>query len=140
VERADPICIAYRADLEAVRITTDARRPSSKLRAKKLNTYNWNWAKVRWRPSIFMSRWACRLRLKVVDVRIERLSDISCYDIRREGLRCPEHDGPGLFCTSECASLRTAFARKWDEINGKRAGCAWEDNPWVFVTTFERVK
>lgn len=89
-----------------------------------------------WRPSIHMPRWASRLTLDVLDVRVERLQDISYIDIRAEGVSCPEHDGPGYFCCSECASLRAEFQRIWDSINGKRPGCSWLDNPWVWRVEF----
>ena len=34
----------------------------------------------------------------------------------------------------------TAFSRLWDSINGKRPGCSWKDNPWVWCLTFRRVE
>ena len=76
---------------------------------------------VKWRSSIHMPRWACRLVLEVVDVRPERLCDISETDAQAEGLES-----------------RAVFEVGWDRINGKRA--PWASNPWVWVVTFRRTE
>lgn len=92
----------------------------------------------RWRPSIHMPRWASRIMLEIVSIRVERLRDIPFYDIRKEGVNCPLHDFPGGFCASECDGLRNAFAALWDSINEKR-GFGWDVNPWVWVIEFKRI-
>lgn len=86
-----------------------------------------------WRPSIFMPRWASRISLKVTSARIEHLQDINEGDAEREGV-----DGPS--CSDEAYGWfpSGAFRELWDSINGKRPGCTWADNPWVWVLTFER--
>jgi len=82
---------------------------------------------VRWRPSIFMPRWASRITLDVTSVRVERLQDITWDDALAEGMAASEVEPP-------CE----AFARLWDGINGKRAD--WASNPWVCVVGFKRVE
>lgn len=82
-----------------------------------------------WRPSIHMPRRACRIRLDVTDVRVQRLQEITEEDAIAEGAQCVP-DFP--------ASLtdRGAFAKLWNKINGPGA---WESNPWVWAVTFKRI-
>jgi hypothetical protein len=96
---------------------------------------------IRWRPSIYMPRWACRLLLDVDSIRVERLQDISEEDAIAEGVTKGEQwfDGaphkvkgtPKAYPTA-----REAFASRWDHINAKRG--AWTSNPWVWVLSFRR--
>lgn len=79
----------------------------------------------RWKPSIFLPRWASRITLEVVSVRVERLQEISDSDARAEGVLCD------LNC-------RRPFANLWDFINAER-GYGWDANPWVWVVEFERM-
>lgn len=87
-----------------------------------------------WRPSIFMRRWMSRITLDVLDVRVERLQQMDHADATAEGVTALEgyhDDGSG--------TPRGKFRVLWDSINGKRKGCAWADNPWVWVVAFRRV-
>ncbi len=84
-----------------------------------------------WRPSIHMPRWASRLSLRVTDVRVERVRDISEEDGRAEGVTLPTEWHVGRDPT-----YRHHFANLWDTINGKRPGCSWAANPWVWVVGF----
>jgi len=91
----------------------------------------------KWRPSIFMPRWASRITLEVTGIRVERVQDIIEGDIRSEGVECPEHDFHSGFCAGECSSLRGAFRTLWDSINKKR-GYEWDVNPWCWVISFRK--
>lgn len=86
----------------------------------------------KWRPSIFMPRFASRLTLVVTDVRVERVQEISEEDAQAEGcdVGCRKPD---------CDCARQKFAELWNLINGKR-GFGWEANPWVWAVTFARAK
>lgn len=89
-------------------------------------------------PSIFMPRWASRITLEITQVRAERLQAISLNDILAEGFEPPTHgDHANQYWREETLH---AFAMGWNKINGKRKGCRWEDNPWVFVIEFRRIK
>ena len=87
-----------------------------------------------WRPSIYMPRWASRLTLEVTAVRVEGLQDITNDDAMAEGVHA--ESGPVRGVSSLAAAQ---FAVLWDSINGNRPGCAWADNPWVWVVSFKRV-
>lgn len=109
-----------------------------------------------WTPSIHMPRWASRLTLEITGVRVERVQDISEADAWAEGY--DEFDGVcgtcrgsgthpyGYPCRCEAGrQLRSQTALEWyrdlwDSINGKRPGCSWEANPWVWVLEFRRVE
>lgn len=92
----------------------------------------------KWHPSIHMPKEAARIFLKVTDVRVERLQDITEEQARKEG--CPH--GP-LFegDTSEIQAL-SKFPRLWNSTIKKQDldKYGWDANPYVFVIEFERVE
>jgi len=94
----------------------------------------------KWCPSIHMPRWAARLFLKITDVRVERVQDISLADVLAEGTEIgaiPWEDCRGNVYPEqdEYATLEN-FIVLWDSINSKR-GYPWESNPWCWVIEFE---
>lgn len=99
---------------------------------------------VKWRPSIFLPRKLSRLTLRVTDVRIECVQSISEEDAKAEGTECRSDlawdDAVGSgdpYATAVAHGHRDAFRALWDSINGKRPGCSWEANPWVWAVTFK---
>ena len=83
---------------------------------------------IRWKPSIHMPRWACRILLEIVSVRVERLQAISRGDAMAEGCPFPNMaDGP---------DPTQWYADLWQQINGPGS---WDANPWVWVVEFKRV-
>jgi hypothetical protein len=89
---------------------------------------------TKWKPSIHMPKEAARIWLKVTDVRVERLQDITSEQIGREGV---EVEYPHVLNGEE---KRYAFSRLWDSTIKKsdldRYG--WNASPWVWVIEFER--
>lgn len=87
-----------------------------------------------WHPSIHMPKEAARIWLKVTDVRVERLQDITSEQISREGV---EVEYPHVLNGEE---KRYAFSTLWNSTIKKsdldRYG--WDANPWVWVIEFER--
>lgn len=85
---------------------------------------------AKWRPSIFMPRWASRITLEITEVRVERLQDICKNDVIAEGT-----PGFELEKTSE-DEARACYRELWKSINGKGS---WQKNPWVWVLTFKQI-
>lgn len=102
----------------------------------------------------FMLKSFARYWLEVVDVRLERLQDVSEEDAIAEG--CSSYEDPelGIFWTTErneefkarfngvgiaFQSAKAAFCDLWDSINGDRPGCSWADNPWAWCIAFRRL-
>ena len=96
---------------------------------------------ARWHPSIHMPKEAARIWLKVTDVRVERLQDITLDGCHREGINIETSavtDGETLnrnhdFSLEKFEILWESTIKKSD-IN--RYG--WNANPWVWVIEFER--
>ena len=87
-----------------------------------------------WHPSIHMPKEAARIWLKVTDVRVERLQDITADDIRSEGLSSiAVHVGDMEIALKEWKKLWNSTIKKSDL---DRYGC--DANPWVWVIEFER--
>jgi hypothetical protein len=87
-----------------------------------------------WRSSIHMPKWACRIWLRVTDVRVERLQKISTIDAKAEGVDAISMEDVPRQATW---SQRDDFAQLWDRLNAKR-GFGWDVNPWVWIVSFER--
>lgn len=94
-----------------------------------------------WWPSIHMPREFSRLTLKVSDVRVERLQDISEQDAAAEGIEQDAEtgawwgvDGAGVGgATPRWSDASLAFCSLWKSINGPDS---WAANPFVAVVSF----
>lgn len=92
------------------------------------------WALNAWKPSIHMPKEAARIWLKVTDVRVERLQDITIECIRAEGLSSMAvHAGDMNIAMQEWKILWNSTIKKSDL---DRYG--WNANPRVWVIEFER--
>ena len=88
----------------------------------------------KWNPSIHMPKEAARIWLKVTDVRVERLQEITADGIRNEGLSSAAvHCGDMEIALKEWENLWNSTIKKSDL---DRYG--WDASPWVWVIEFER--
>ncbi len=121
-----------------------------------------NWCKkileAKWKPSIHMPRWASRITLRNLGVRVEKLQSLTKADAIAEGLTAltsdggqtikygipdkngvPGTDDDGWAWQDWCVNPIAAYARLWDSINAKR-GYGWDTNPWVWAIEFDPVE
>lgn len=103
-----------------------------------------------WNNKMFVKSEIMPRHIKITDVKVERLQDISDDDIMREGVREQIVAGnkdyyfetdkvvAGLHCTNLIffKTPREAFASLIDKVSGKGT---WESNPWVAVYSFELI-
>jgi len=106
------------------------------------------------RPPMFMPLWACRIKLMVVSVRIERLQEITAADAIAEGLTAltkdggrttkygipdldgwPGDDDDGWPWKYWRISPIDAYQALWERMHPG----TWKDNPFVRVTTFRQI-
>jgi len=87
---------------------------------------------IRWRPSIHMPRWASRTQLEVLNVRVERLQDISQAGCIAEGV---EYRPTGVVGWD--LDIGQRFADLWSKINGPES---WDANPWVWRIEFQKIE
>lgn len=125
---------------------------------------SWMSKDLLWKPSIHMPKEAARIWLKVTDVRVERLQEITEKGAKAEGMPddldypvdkayCPVCNGIGLLDSHDintlghveidCESCNTyvkRFKNLWNTtINGKDIDTyGWDANPYVWVIEFER--
>ncbi len=88
------------------------------------------------RVSIHMPRWASRLTLEIVNVRVERVQKITAADAKAEGVETiMAYHSPDDY---SFPLIVRQFAHLWNEINFKR-GFGWGSNPWVWVIEFKNL-
>lgn len=115
-----------------------------------------------WRTSIHMPRWASRLTLRITDIRVQELHEISEEDAEAEGVEplhlerddhdfsiCPRCGGTGLYDyvsesgvqpDSDCLKCDTHAKRYqwlWISINGEGS---LDDDPYVWAITFDVIR
>lgn len=100
-----------------------------------------------WKPSIFMPKEAARIFLKVNNVRVERLQDITEDGAVAEGIyksNCRGCNAPfGCdTCPDEGYDEIDEFVGVWNSTIKKSdlALYGWDANPWVWVIEFERIE
>lgn len=108
---------------------------------------SWSGSELLFKPSIHMPKWAARIWKEVLEVRIERLQDISRQDAIDEGIgrwteermrSKPTHyqlyytDTGDESMYSSCPIL--SYESLWKKINGPES---WDANPWVWVIKFK---
>jgi len=110
---------------------------------KRLLDYN----DVKWRPSIHMPKEAARIWLKVTNVRVERLQDITPKEAENEGVGNLFYDDIGYSeknygteVDPEYGIAKEQFAWLWESTIKKSDldSYGWDANPWVWVIEFER--
>ena len=95
-------------------------------------------ARETWKSPASMPKEAARIWLKVTDVKVERLQEITPDAIKNEGIILNPKEYVGKFdYTSELYFL---FQRLWNStIKKSDLDCyGWNANPWVWVIEFER--
>jgi hypothetical protein len=99
---------------------------------------------LRWKPSIHMPKAASRIWLRNTGVRVERLHDITPYDIVAEGIKKVKDNsmrGGWLYkyilhadgSYTGSANPEWPWQQLWVYVNGRES---WDKNPFVFVTDF----
>ncbi len=120
-----------------VRLVSQSREDARKAGCE-YNGADFVWEKgkspCRWHPSIHMPKEAVRIWLKVTDVRVERLQDISGNDCIAEGVErealteVGEDFAKGMFHDIWDSTLKKSDLDRY----------GWDANPWVWVIEFER--
>lgn len=97
-------------------------------------------ASEKWHPSIHMPKEAARIWLKVTNVRVERLQDITIAEMIKEGCSNLWIDAARPMKLIDMAGNKNEFTSLWNSTIRKsdldRYG--WTGNPWVWVIEFER--
>lgn len=83
----------------------------------------------KWKPSIHMPKGLARIFLKVIDLRVERIQDITEIQVIKEGFNSKFDMETDTFYPEGYF-----FVEAWNEIYGD-----WESNPFVWAIEFERI-
>lgn len=98
-----------------------------------------------WNNKMFVKSYACKHHIKITNVKIERLQDISDEDCLKEGIihAYTNNDGIKIYHTPHTKRgylstdvAQEAFAFLIDKVSGKGT---WESNPYVWVYEFKLI-
>jgi hypothetical protein len=89
---------------------------------------DWHTYEDKWRPSIHMPKWAARLWLEIVSVRVERIQEITGDDCLLEGIE-PQGIGSDM-------AMVAAFQKSWDSIYPG----SWDRNDFIWRIEFRNSK
>lgn len=98
-----------------------------------------------WNNKMFVRSEACKHHIRITNVKIERLQDISDEECRKEGIYEDSGDEefpPSIFYEFEgneddgFDTPREAFAALIDKVSGKET---WDSNPYVFAYGFQLI-
>lgn len=115
---------------------------------------------VKWSSPFFMLKKYARIFLRVINIGIEKLQEISEEDAIKEGvsplfsydeIHNPRYSFeldldpmpyknylyPKFEPYSDKKTAKESFRTLWDSINGKRQGCDWNSNPYVYIIEFK---
>lgn len=93
------------------------------------------WA-LKWRPSIHMPKEAARIFLKVTNVRVEQLQNITGQGVLKEGLNSHVHPNASYFDMNQLEMFENLWNSTINKSDLERYG--WDANPYVWVVEFER--
>lgn len=105
----------------------------------KADNNSWISEGLRWKPSIHMPKEAARIWLKVTDVRVERLQEITGLSVEKEGIEVDPKEYASKF--DFITELFFLFQRLWDSTIKKSDldHYGWDANPYVFVIEFMKI-
>jgi hypothetical protein len=99
---------------------------------------------IKWKPSIHMLKSAARIFLKVTDIKVERLQNITEREALKEGIRryhfnlnMPDAYGDALY-----TDHKLAFKQLWNStVNKKNIDkYGWDADPYIWTIEFQRVE
>lgn len=93
-----------------------------------------------WKPALCMTQEAAKVFIKIKNIKVQRLQDITENEIKNEGISYDEEIYK-MPCSVENAGenyLKGCFMRTWNRRNQKNSH-GWDCNPWIWSIEFEKV-
>ena len=92
---------------------------------------------IKWNSAVHLTQIEARIFLKVTNVRVERLQDITAINMDSDmGAISPIISK--LIAIDDYIELQNKYKKYWNST--AKDGYKWEDNPYVFVYEFERIE
>lgn len=97
-----------------------------------------------WHPSIHMPRKAARIFLKITNVKVQRVQDITPDECLKEGIKGYSFgdNAPNAYGDNLYTDPKLAFKALWNSTikKDKLNIYGWDANPWVWVYEFKRME